>query len=384
MSFYLSIKEIWRTKSRFLLFGLVIALITVLVVFIAGLAEGLSASNKEYIEKLDADLIVFQENVDLSSLTSRIDGTMINALKRVESVEEIGPIGLGSATIVGMGDAGSVDVSLIGYEIGKPGGAPPFEGSELRRPRGFDTVIDSNVASRAGIEVGEEITLKTIQGTEDEFFTLKVVGISDGRLYFFQPSIFVSSQVWERIRPQPNTGRFGNTMTANIVALQLKEGTDLELAAQQIEREVDGVEIVDRVTAYEAAPGYSEQQGTLNTQRAFTLLIGVLVIGGFFQIQTLQKIPNIGMLKAIGASNRVIAQSVVLQIMAVTIFGVALGSLVTLLLSLGLPAGIPIRFTAASLGSAVLSLVIIGPIGGLVSVRMAIKVEPLVALGLSS
>ena len=78
---------------------------------------------------------------------------------------------------------------------------------------------------------------------------------------------------------------------------------------------------VDLVTAYETTPGYKEQQSTLNTQRLFALLIGVLVIGGFFQIQTLQKVPQIGMLKAIGAPNRVVAVAAVTQIIAVTVSG---------------------------------------------------------------
>ena len=73
--------------------------------------------------------------------------------------------------------------------------------------------------------------------------------------------------------------------------------------AKQIEREVKDVQAVDRVTAYEATPGYSAQQSTLDTQSYFALLIGILVIGGFFQILTLQKVAQIGMLKAIGASN---------------------------------------------------------------------------------
>ncbi len=36
MSLYLSFKEIWRYRGRFFLFSLVIALITILVLFISG------------------------------------------------------------------------------------------------------------------------------------------------------------------------------------------------------------------------------------------------------------------------------------------------------------------------------------------------------------
>ena len=72
------------------------------------------------------------------------------------------------------------------------------------------------------------------------------------------------------------------------------------------------------VTAYKKTPGYAEQQATLETQRIFTLIIGVLVMGGFFQIQMLQKVPQIGMLKAIGARNRTVAVAVILQVTLVT------------------------------------------------------------------
>lgn len=53
LALYLAFKEIWRSKGRFFLVSLVIALITVLVLFIAGLAEGLGAGNREYLEKLN-------------------------------------------------------------------------------------------------------------------------------------------------------------------------------------------------------------------------------------------------------------------------------------------------------------------------------------------
>ena len=57
-SFYLTFKEIWRNRGRFLLFSLVIALITVLVLFISALADGLGSGNREYIEKLNGELLV--------------------------------------------------------------------------------------------------------------------------------------------------------------------------------------------------------------------------------------------------------------------------------------------------------------------------------------
>jgi len=158
----------------------------------------------------------------------------------------------------------------------------------------------------------------------------------------------------------------------------------LQTVAARIQSEVPSVQVVDINTAILSLPGYTVQQQTLNSQQFFTLLIGILVIGGFFQIQMLQKVPLIGVLKAIGASNLIIAHSVILQIVLVSSFGVLLGSLITFILALGMPPNVPILFSGNSILTAVLSLLLIGPLGGLVSVRQAIKVEPLIALGLSS
>ena len=151
-----------------------------------------------------------------------------------------------------------------------------------------------------------------------------------------------------------------------------------------VRMKVRDVEIADIKTAYQSLPGYKAQQSTLNTQRAFTLLIGILVIGGFFQIQMLQKVPQIGVLKAIGVSNKIVAINVVLQIVLVTTFGVLIGSLATFLLAIGIPGGVPVVFSGNSVAVAISTLLLIGPLGGLVSVRLAVSVEPLIALGLSS
>ena len=385
MSFYLAFKELWRNRGRFFLVSLVIALITVLVLFVSALAEGLATANKEYIEKLDADLIVFQESAELSTTASRIGRSTLNDIRRVDGVVAAGPIGFSSAAIV-LGDGDELDIALVGVEPGQPGEIPALRGRGLRSRRAQEAVIDSRVALRANLNVGDEFVIRSVQGTEDKFYTLRVVGVSDGRQYFFQPSVVVPYLTWNKIKPQTviTSNAAQPELVSNVVGVRIADPARLAEMAQRIEAAVRDTQAVDRKTAYEASPGYSAQQSTLMTQRAFAMLIGTLVIGGFFQIQILQKVAQIGVLKAIGASNRTIALASVAQITAVTAIGVAIGAAGTLGLSLSFPPTIPILFTQSSLIMAIASLMLIGPLGGMVSVLYSLRVEPLTALGLSS
>lgn len=381
MAFYLAIKEILHNKGRFLLIALIVALITTLVLFIAALAEGLGSGNREYIENLNGELLVYQENVDLSISASRVGRSTISQIRRVEGVEEVGQVGTSVATILLPDDPAGLDVSLIGVEAGLPGEPPVVEGVGLARSRGNEVIIDANVAERSSIRVGDEIIISTTQGTEEETYTLLVVGQSEGQAYSLQPSIFLPYLTWERVRPQ--AGDLSGELVSNIAVVRVQPGADSAAVAQRIVADVGRVEVVDRTTAYQNTPGYSAQQSTLNTQRYFTFFIGILVIGGFFQIQTLQKVAQIGMLKAVGASNATVGLAAILQIVTINALGVLIGAVGTVALVATFPAGIPIVLTGSAALVAVLSLLLIGPLGGIVSVFALIRIEPLRALGLA-
>jgi len=381
MAFYLSIKEILHNKGRFLLIAMIVALITTLVLFIAALAEGLGSGNREYIEKLNGELIVYQENVNLSIGASRIGRSTVSQIRRVEGVGDVGQVGTSVAAILLPDDPDGLNVSLIGVEAGLPGEPPVVEGIPLARNRGNEVIIDGNVAERTSIRVGDEITIKTTQGTDEELFTLKVVGQSDGQAYSLQPSIFLPYLTWERVRPQ--AGNPEGELVSNVAVVRVQPGVAPETVAQRIAAEVDNIEVVDLVTAYENTPGYSAQQSTLNTQRYFTFFIGILVIGGFFQIQTLQKVAQIGMLKAVGASNATVGMAAILQIVTINALGVLIGAVGTIALVATFPAGIPIVLTGSAAVTAVASLLLIGPLGGMVSVLALLRIEPLRALGLA-
>jgi putative ABC transport system permease protein len=383
MAFYLSFKELWHSKGRYLLISLIVALITTLVLFIAALAEGLGDGNREYLEKLNGELIVYQDNSELSISASRLGRSTLAQVRRVEGVEDAGQVNFTASTLVFPDGAEPLDVSLVGVEPGKPGEPPAFEGTGLSRDRANEAVLDRNAALRADVQVGDTIVVKSVQGTEEELYPLTVVGISDGRQYFLQPSVFLPMQTWEKVRPGGGEGDAGGELVSNIIAVKLANPGQVEAMKTRLPSEVSDIEVADRRTAYEATPGYSAQQSTLNTQRYFTLLIGVLVIGGFFQIQTLQKVAQIGMLKAIGTTNFTVGLAAATQIIAVNSIGVAIGAVGSLLLSLTFPVQVPIVFTPEAVAAAVLSLLIIGPLGGLVSVWALTRVEPLRALGLA-
>jgi putative ABC transport system permease protein len=379
---FLAVKELQRNRGRFLLVSLVIALITLLVLFIAGLGEGLGSGNRQYISKLEAQLIAFQEKADFSINASRLDRSTLTQIRRVDGVADAGPIATSNTSII-LPDGEVLKVAMLGVEPGRPGDPPVVEGRPLSTDLAREVVLDQNVINRTDFKVGDTITIRSTQGTQDEFYTLQVVGITSGQSYSIQPAIIVPYFTWDRVRPKSQADILRPSYTTNIVAIQLDDPDQLEEMTARLENEVPGIQIADIPTTISNLPGYSAQQSTINTQGVFTLLIGVLVIGGFFQIQVLQKVPQIGVLKAIGSSNGMVGASAVIQIVLVTALGVAIGGLFTFLFSLAFPPTVPIVFNGKSTLFAILALLIIGPLGGFVSIRYAVRIEPLKALRLS-
>jgi putative ABC transport system permease protein len=381
---YLAVKEVWRNRGRFLLVALVIALITLLVLFIAALGEGLGNGNREYISKLDADLIVYQAKSDNLIAASRLGRDRLAAVRRVDGIADAAMLGTSNVTLILPGDTEPLKVAMLGVEPGRTGEPMVVQGRQLSTDLASEVIIDQNTAIRSNLLVNDTLTLRVTQGTRDEFFELRIVGITDGQQYGLQPSVFVPFFTWDRIRPKSEAEVNSLTSVGNVILVKLHDPAQLETVSQRLVAQVNNIETATLTKAIQALPGYSAQQSTLNTQGGFTLFIGILVIGGFFQIQILQKVAQIGVLKAIGAANPVVAFSSIIQIVVITIIGVFIGALLSFLFSLTFPPTVPIVFNGTTSAIAIIALLLIGPLGGLVSIRYAVRIEPLKALGLSS
>jgi putative ABC transport system permease protein len=377
---YLAVKEVIRNRGRFLLVALVIALITLLVLFIAALGEGLANGNRQYVANLDAQVIVFLEKSDFSISASRLETNTVKAVRRVDGVADAGPIYTSNTEIVSLPEP--LKVSMLGAEAGRPGMPALIEGRNFRGGEAREAVMDRNVALRSDLKIGDTINIRSTQGTDDKFFDLVIVGMVEGQSYFFQPTIFVPPATWEKIRPQSEAELNSDTPFPNIIAVKLSDPTQADAMSARLAADVANIEVANLETTINNIPGYSAQQGTVQTQGVFTLLIGILVIGGFFQIQILQKVPQIGVLKAIGSSNSVVGLAAVIQIIVVTALGVGIGGGMTYLFSLGFPPTIPLVFNGTRSLIAVALLLGIGPLGGMVSIIYAVRIEPLKALRL--
>ena len=127
---YIAVKEIWRNRGRFFLLSLVIALITLLVLFIAALGEGLANANREYLSKLQAQVIVFREKSDYIIPSSRLEAATLRAVRRVDGVMSAGGIYTSNAEIASTLEP--IKVSLLGVETGEPGMPELLSGNQFR------------------------------------------------------------------------------------------------------------------------------------------------------------------------------------------------------------------------------------------------------------
>ncbi|HUV72685.1 MAG TPA: ABC transporter permease [Anaerolineae bacterium] len=381
---HLALREMLRNWTRYLLFSLVVALITVLVLFVAALGSGLLGGISEYFEALDADLLVYQDTARRVASSSRVGCDARGAIRNVDGVRDVGGLAFSSVSIVQGESADLLDISLVGVEPGKPGEPPVVAGQGLRRKQAREAIIDGNVAQLLGLQPGDRFTVSTVQGGSEEFYTLRVLGISESLRYNLSPSVFVPLAAWDEIRPKALVTAPEEDPACNVVAVQLDDPTQIEAMSTLVQGRVENIEAVDPTTAYESQPGYTSIRSSLAIQRTFALLISGLVIGGFFQIQTLQKVPQIGMLKAIGTPNHVVALATLIEILLTMVAGVAIASPLMLGIASSFPASVPIVFDLRTTAMAVGSIFLMGFLGGLLSIRYSLRVEPLIALGLGA
>lgn len=334
-------RELIRMKQRFTLMAIVTTLIVLLILMISGLADGLAYDNGAVVRNLPVEHVALSQDAEGQLTRSFLE----------QADQPAGTEALGVQSMVLEKQNGTKDDVTV---FASPADTV-YGPKELATLKPGQVLVDTQYAKQSGTAVGDTITdfrTKT---------TFEIVGtVSDGR-YSHAPVLWTTLETWKAWQDKMKT----NYVSAFISQDPIK--TDLATYTQQ--------QIVEQV------PGYAAEQNSFQMMRIALVLIGSLILTAFFYILTMQKMKQLGILKAIGIRTRTIGQGLVLQVFLLTTVSFAISLLLTWTIGQLLPGDLPFRFEwTTSFGYGGL-IVLTAMLGGLIPLRALKKLEPADAMG---
>ncbi|WIE61027.1 ABC transporter permease [Curtobacterium sp. MCLR17_032] len=350
-------RDLRSARGRFVLIGSVVALITLLVGFLAGLTGGLATQDVSAVLGLPGDRLVLQQPVDgkPSFSESSIGTSTVAAWRDTAGVDGVTPVGIAQGRATGA--RGSSAVALFGV----PHGAPGSMTTDLA-PTTDDTVgLSSGAAADLHVGVGDRVT---ITGT-----TYRVATVGGDAWYSHTPVVALSPDAWAQA-----DRRLGGDGTATVLAVS---GTpDWAAAAARTHTAA-----ASPLMSLPALQTFTSEVGSLGLMIVMLFGVSALVVGAFFTVWTMQRSADIAVLKALGASDASLVRDALGQALVVLVVGIGVG--IGLVSVLGALAGGALPFLLSPLTTALPAsvMVVLGLAGAAVALRTVTRADPLTALG---
>lgn len=371
---FLARKELWFSKRRFLLIGIIVVLITWLVFMLSGLGNGLSDLGTAVIRYSDMDVAIFQEESEFALGKSILPKKMIEQVEQVEGVDEAAGI-ITSAGAILLGDARGEEsgkktsVMFIGIEPASFLEPKVILGESLNANNPNTVLVDESLKLE-GFSLGDTVTLSGV-GTEFE-----IGGFVQNQKLNHMPAVYASLetvQAFKYLVPGSNQG-IDNPVNAIFV-----KGSDK--VENQLSQHISGVEIASKKQTLNGVPGYKAESGTINLMLWLLIFISAFIIAVFFYVLTNQKTHQFGVMKAIGASNGFVIRSVVSQVFLLVSISIVIGIGLTYLTKAVLPESMPFNLLDETVIVYSFVILLTSLFGSLFSVRSIVKIDPVTALG---
>lgn len=376
---FIAMRDLAFARGRFFLMGLVVALIAFLTTLLSGLSAGLIKNNVSGLMNLPVTHIAFEYDDEPNYRASLVDRSMWEGWEKQSGVNAAEPLGHTVFNARGANDQ-PLELALWGVRPGRftaPAvtSGEPLGGSE-------DGVVISRILADKGVKVGDRITLDRV------LTQLRVIGITGEANIGHIPIVYAPMSRWQEATYGPPGGmppgeKFPEVVYdyASVIALQLGASLD-KTRIRAIDEELGTVTLPKVEDAYEASTGYVDEVRSVGLIQYSLIMIATVVIGAFFAIWTIQRTQEIGLVKALGASNGYLLKDSLGQALLLlgsgTLVGLGAGLWVG---QLFMKTGRPFMYVPQTVAGAIVSLVIAGLIGGALSVRRITAVDPIIALG---
>jgi putative ABC transport system permease protein len=371
----LALREIRRAKIRFGLLVGAIGLLAFLIFFQQTLLTNLLGFFTGALEHQSAEVVVYDDDARRNLAGSVVTPGQVDEVGAVAGVGRAEPLGEGTFT-TRAADGDIVDGILFGYVLGGPG--EPTTLSAGRLPRGPGEGVASAIDAENGFAIGD--TVEVLAGGDGEDLPIEIVGLADDARFSVQPVVFVSYPTFEDARRVANPDAARAPVYPSAVAVQPAAGVSPEALAARINRQVGGVESLDRATAVDSLPGVAAVSQSFGIILFLAFLVVAVVTGFFFVILTVQKAAALTLLRAVGASAGELVAALLVQVVLVVIGGLVLGVGLLALASLLSSPTFPFQVEPAAVLRSAAVVFGLALVASVVAVRRVTRIDPAAAV----
>ena len=359
------LKNPFRRKNSAVLAIVGIAIGIIVIVALGGITEGLINTFEDTVHAGGADFSISgKETGDSAYGTNTIDASWTDKIANVSGVDEAFPI---YVALMPVGD------DYMNTVIGIDPEGTTLADLSIKEGRIFDDNVNEIImgdiyAEDNNFSVGDEIDI----GGED----FEIVGIYQTGDQSMAGGVFTSiSKVGDLMDDEDSISN---------IYVKVEKGVDAQSVADKID-EMYG----DNITTITSVMEMDQMADMLNMLEASTWAISLLaiVIGGLGIINTMlmsvfERTREIGVLKAVGWSNRKILTMIVGESLVITIVSAVIGSLIGVggCLILSSQIGFTPLFTPKIFIQAFLIAILVGIVGGLYPAVKATRLPPTEAL----
>ncbi|MDH3754670.1 MAG: ABC transporter permease [Acidimicrobiia bacterium] len=363
----LALREVIRAKARFALLSGAVGLLVFLIVFQQALFGGLITSFIGAVENQDAPILVFNDQARSNVEGSFLLPAQAEAISRVDGVADSRLIGQNTFTVATA--SAPEDAVLFGYTLGELG--EPRTLRDGRLPLGPNEAVASAADADKGFDIGD-----TIEILGDDGPTVTIVGLGEDLRWSVAPTLFVSYETFEAAQAAVNPD--ATVVLPSLVAVRPADGVDIDTLTDTIDAQVDGVEALTNAEAVAQNPGVQGVSSSITIILALAFVVVILVVGFFFLILTVQKAKPLTLLRAIGSPSSYLVRNLIVQIAVVMTAGIVIGVGSALLVAAVSPTGdVPIEVEVGSVITTVVALFVLAMIGGAVSIRRVLRIDPI-------
>ncbi|MFF8916329.1 ABC transporter permease [Streptomyces sp. NPDC015032] len=369
---FLALLELRAARGRFLLMGSVVVLVAALVGIVSGFTTGLGDDTISALRRLPAAQLVFSSDARSDQFARSLLDERTAAAWRRDADTDMTPLGVSIAR--GTTNRGTeVDLAAFGVEPASFLSPSVNRGDGLANA-GPDSVVISTELSDEGVRVGDTLVIDRLG------IRLRVIGLTERSSYGHVPAAYVPLKTWQRIRfstpgaPASSSAAVPDQFSA--LALRTPAGASTAALDQR-----HSTTTLTKEKAYEAAPGYTGERVTMTSIQVFLYLIAPLVVGAFFAVWTVQRRPELALLRALGASRRRLLAHTVLQAGLVVVLGTAAGAVLAGAVGLLVGEKVPFSLPAATLLTTMCTVAAVGLAGTALTLRRVTRADPLTMLG---